>query len=143
MTTDNELTANIVAAFVSRNPVAVDAMPGLITSIYSTLSDLGTAKPEPVAAPEPAVTIKASVKPDHLVCLCCGKKAKMLKRHLMTAHGLSPQGYRDMWGLAASYQLVAANYAEKRRELAVQIWLGRKLKEPVAVEAKPSRKKAA
>ena len=119
------LTSDIVAAHVSNNSVAVDELPALIKNVYGALSGLGAAAQEE-ARPEPAVSIRASVKPDHLVCLEDGKKMKMLKRHLMTDHGLTPAEYRSRWGLPADYPMVAPDYAEKRRELAKKIGLGRK-----------------
>ena len=119
------LTSDIVAAHVSNNSVAVDELPALIKNVYGALSGLGAAAQEE-ARPEPAVSIRASVKPDHLVCLEDGQKMKMLKRHLMTDHGLTPAEYRARWGLAADYPMVAPDYAEKRRVLAKQIGLGRK-----------------
>ena len=119
------LTSDIVAAHVSNNSVAVDELPALIKNVYGALSGLGAAAQEE-ARPEPAVSIRASVKPDHLVCLEDGKKMKRLKRHLMTDHGLTPAEYRARWGLPADYPMVAPEYAEKRRTLAKQIGLGRK-----------------
>ena len=119
------LTSDIVAAHVSNNSVAVDELPTLIKNVDGALSGLGAAAQEE-ARPEPAVSIRASVKPDHLVCLEDGKKMKMLKRHLMTDHGLTPAEYRARWGLPADYPMVAPEYAEKRRTLAKQIGLGRK-----------------
>ena len=119
------LTSDIVAAHVSNNSVSVDDVPALIQNIYGALAGLGTAAPAEVR-PEPAVSIRASVKADHVVCLEDGKKMKMLKRHLMTDHGLTPTEYRLRWGLPADYPMVAPDYAEKRRVLAKQIGLGRK-----------------
>lgn len=119
------LTSDIVAAHVSNNSVSVDELPTLISNVYGALSSLGAAQEEETR-PEPAVSIRASVKPDHLVCLEDGKKMKMLKRHLMTDHGLTPAEYRARWGLAADYPMVAPDYAEKRRALAKEIGLGRK-----------------
>ena len=119
------LTSDIVAAHVSNNSVAVDELPALIKNVYGALSGLGAAAQEE-ARPEPAVSIRASVKPDHLVCLEDGKKMKMLKRHLMTDHGLTPAEYRARWGLPADYPMVAPEYAEKRRTLDKQIGLRRK-----------------
>lgn len=120
------LTSDIVAAHVSNNSVAVEELPGLIQNIYGALASLGkTAEPE--AAPlEPAVSVRASVKPDYIICLEDGKKMKMLKRHLMTAYNMTPEEYRARWNLPADYPMVAPNYAEKRRELAKKIGLGRK-----------------
>ena len=118
------LTSDIVAAHVSNNRVDVADVPTLITSIHQALSGLGGAAAE--APPEPAVSIRSSVKKDHLVCLEDGKKMKMLKRHLMTEHGLTPDEYRERWGLGADYPMVAPDYAETRRALAKKIGLGRK-----------------
>ena len=119
------LTSDIVAAHVSNNSVSVDEVPTLIQNVYGALSGLGST---PVAdvRPEPAVSVRSSVKADHIVCLEDGKKMKMLKRHLMTDHGLTPAEYRARWGLAADYPMVAPDYAEKRRALAKEIGLGRK-----------------
>ena len=119
------LTSDIVAAHVSNNSVGVDEVTALIQNVYGALAGLGTA-PQVEAKPEPAVSIRSSVKNDHLVCLEDGKKMKMLKRHLMTDHGLTPAEYRTRWGLAGDYPMVAPDYAEKRRVLAKQIGLGRK-----------------
>ena len=120
------LTADIVSAHVSNNNVQVSAVPDLIASVYGALSSLTTSQPTEEARPEPAVSVRASVKRDHLVCLEDGKKMKMLKRHLMTEHGMTPDEYRQRWDLSADYPMVASEYAEKRRDLAVQIGLGRK-----------------
>ena len=119
------LTSDIVAAHVSNNNVGVDEVPALIQNVYGALAGLGTT-PQVEAKPEPAVSIRASVKNDHIVCLEDGKKMKMLKRHLMTDHGLTPAEYRARWGLAADYPMVAPEYAETRRRLAKEIGLGRK-----------------
>jgi predicted transcriptional regulator len=119
------LTSDIVAAHVSNNGVSVDEVPTLIQNVYGALAGLG-ATPQVEARPEPAVSIRASIKNDHIVCLEDGKKMKMLKRHLMTDHGLTPAEYRARWGLPADYPMVAPDYAEKRRVLAKEIGLGRK-----------------
>ena len=119
------LTADIVAAHVSNNSVSVDEVPALINNVYGALAGLGAAPAAEVKL-EPAVSIRSSVKNDHIVCLEDGKKMKMLKRHLMTDHGLTPAEYRARWGLAADYPMVAPDYAEKRRVLAKEIGLGRK-----------------
>lgn len=120
------LTSDIVASHVSNNSVAIEDVPTLIGNVYSALSGLGTAAPAEEPKPEPAVSVRASVKKDHLVCLDCGKKMKMLKRHLATEHAMSPETYRTRWDLPADYPLVAPDYAETRRDLAVKIGLGRK-----------------
>ena len=134
------LTADIVAAHVGNNSVAVGDLSMLIQNIHGALSGLGQQKAEPEAKPEPAVSIRASVKPDYIVCLEDGKKLKMLKRHLMTHYQMTPEDYRAKWGLAADYPMVAPNYAEQRRTLAKSIGLGRK---PRAVAAIPEPVKPA
>ena len=133
------LTSDIVAAHLSNNSVSVDEVPALITSIYGALASLGQAVVVPETMPEPAVSIRASIKPDYIVCLEDGKKLKMLKRHLMTHYNLTPDQYRARWGLAADYPMVAPNYAEKRRELAKKIGLGRK---PGQKRGRPAKAKA-
>ena len=120
------LTADIVAAHVSNNSVAVNDLPNLIQNVHSALSDISgtTAAAEP--KPEPKVSIRSSIKPDYIVCLEDGKKLKMLKRHLMTHYSMTPDQYRQKWGLSADYPMVAPNYAEQRRTLAKSIGLGTK-----------------
>ncbi len=120
------LTADIVSSHVANNTVAVSDLPHVIENVFSTLSRLGTAPAEPEVKQEPAVTVRASIKPDYIVCLEDGKKLKMLKRHLMTHYGLTPDTYRAKWGLAADYPMVAPNYAAQRRTLAKKIGLGTK-----------------
>ena len=119
------LTADIVAAHVSNNSVAVSDLPVLIGNVHSALSGLSSSHPAPQALPEPAVPIRLSVKKDYIVCLDDGKKLKMLKRHLMTHYGMTPDDYRAKWGLPADYPMVAPAYAEQRRVLAKAIGLGR------------------
>lgn len=120
------LAADIISAHVSNNAVTADALPGLITAVYGSLAGLGQA-PAPVEEVRtPAVSVRSSVKPDVITCLECGKKLKMLKRHLTTDHQLTPSEYRARWSLPADYPLLAPNYAETRKELAVKIGLGRK-----------------
>ena len=120
------LTSDIVAAHVSNNSVAVGDLPTLITNVYSALAGLDQPAVIEEKAPEPAVSIRASVKNDHIVCLEDGKKLKMLKRHLATRYNMTPEQYRARWNLPADYPMVAPAYAEKRRELAKKIGLGRK-----------------
>lgn len=126
------LTADIVAAHVSNNSVAVNDLPTLISNVHGALAGLGTPGQAPDAAPAekptPAVSIRSSIKPDYLVSLEDGTKVKMLKRHLMTRYGMTPQDYRAKWGLPADYPMVAPNYAEQRRTLAKAIGLGTKRK---------------
>lgn len=124
-----ELTADIVAAHVANNRVPVDDMPNLVTRVHDALAGLVAPPAEPLqedARPKPAVSIRASVKSDYLVCLACGRKQKTLKRHLATAHGLDPQQYRAEFGLPSAYPMVSADYAKQRREMAHAIGLGRK-----------------
>ena len=119
------LTAQIVSAHVSNNSVSSEALPDLIRHVHQALSGVG----QPAAEPEklqPAVPVKRSVFPDYIVCLEDGKKLKMLKRHLQSAYGMTPDQYRERWGLPPDYPMVAPNYAERRSALARQIGLGRK-----------------
>ena len=119
------LTAQIVSAHVSNNPVSPDALSSLIQEVYRTLANVGREVPLP-EKPQPAVPIKKSVFPDHVICLEDGKKQKMLKRHLKTAHNMTPDQYRERWGLAPEYPMVAPNYASHRSSLAKRIGLGTK-----------------
>ncbi len=120
------LTTEIVSSHVANNTVAVSDLPNLIDNVFSTLSRLGiNAKPE-APKQEPAVSVRASIKPDYIVCLEDGKKLKMLKRHLMTHYNMTPDEYRAKWNLPADYPMVAPNYAAQRRTLAKKIGLGTK-----------------
>jgi predicted transcriptional regulator len=120
------LTADIVAAHVSNNSVAVSDLPTLISNVHTALAGLSSPVVAPAPKQDPAVSIRSSIKPDYIVCLEDGKKLKMLKRHLMTHYKMTPDEYRTKWGLAADYPMVAPNYAETRRSLAIKIGLGRK-----------------
>lgn len=120
------LTSDIVAAHVSNNDVVVSDLPELITNVYNALANLGEVAEVVETKPQPAVSIRNSIKPDYIVCLEDGKKLKMLKRYLRTNFDMTPEEYRARWGLAADYPMVAPNYAEKRRDLAKKIGLGRK-----------------
>ncbi len=120
------LTADIVAAHVSNNSVAVSDLPTLIQNVHQGLSEIANAGTASEEKQEPKVSIRSSVKPDYVTCLECGKKQKMLKRHLMTNHELTPAEYRQKWGLSSDYPMVAPNYAEQRRTLAKSIGLGTK-----------------
>jgi predicted transcriptional regulator len=121
------LTAQIVSAHVSNNAVQTDSLPGLIHEVYKTLCGVGLELPPPVSdKPQPAVPAKKSVFADYIVCLEDGKKLKMLKRHLKTAYDMSPDQYRERWGLGADYPMVAPNYARHRSSLAKKIGLGTK-----------------
>ncbi len=127
-----ELTAEIVAAYVSRNPVSPSDLPTLIASTYAALQGLSQPAPEPQPELKPAVSIKKSVTPDYIISLEDGRQYKSLKRHLST-RGLTPEQYRAKWGLPADYPMVAASYAAKRSELAKTLGLGRKRVEAPAV----------
>ncbi len=131
------LTAEIVAAHVSSNSVAVSDLPLAIARVHEALAALGQTAEPVVIAQVPAVTVRTSVKPDYLVCLEDGRKMKMLKRHLRTDHQMTPSDYREKWNLPGDYPMVAPNYAQTRRELAVKIGLGRK---PNAAKRKAGRK---
>ena len=135
------LTADIVAAHVSNNSVSVGDLPRLIENVFGALNGLGS-EAAPVEEPATAaVPIRSSIKPDYIVCLEDGKKRKMLKRHLMTNFGMTPEQYRAKWKLPADYPMVAPNYAEKRRTLAKSIGLGRKPGEkPSTATPRASRK---
>jgi predicted transcriptional regulator len=133
------LTSDIVAAHVSSNSVAVSDMPTLIQSVYQALANVGEPTPVLEEKLEPAVSIRASVKPDAVTCMDCGLKAKMLRRHLMTEHGLTPQQYRARWNLSADHPIVAPAYAAQRAELAKSIGLG--VKKDKKAPAKGGRKK--
>jgi len=145
------LTADIVAAHVSNNNVSVNEVAGIIRNVHDALS--GLAAPAPVEQPkaEPAVSIRASVKPDYIVCLEDGAKLKMLKRYLRTRFDMSPEEYKAKWGLPKDYPMVAPNYAEMRRNLAVKIGLGKaasaapasKSGTDKAADGKPASAKAA
>lgn len=130
------LTVDIVAAYVSNNSVSVTEVAALVSDVYKAVAALGGAPRIIAAPPKPAVTVRASVKPDYLVCLEDGRRVKMLKRHLSTRYNLTPAEYRAKWGLPPDYPMVAASYSERRRELAHSIGLGRKRK-PVAELATP------
>ena len=121
------LTTEIVAAHVSNNNVAVDDVPSLIQSVYNALQEAGKIVSEgPAESHPPAVSVRASIKPDHIVCLECGAKMKVLKRHLTTDHAMSVTEYRNKWHLPKDYPLVAPNYSQTRKQLAVKIGLGTK-----------------
>ena len=145
------LTARVVAAFVSNHVVPANDLPDLVRSVHSALSRLsGPVEPATAAAPAPvpAVPIRKSVHPDFIICLEDGKKMKMLKRHLANRYNMTPEQYRARWNLPADYPMVAPAYAEKRRELAKAIGLGRKpgtkVVKPVAKRGrKPAKPEAA
>ena len=119
------LTTDIVTAHVANNTVALEDLPGLIENVFGTLNRLYSDPGVTGAAPKPAVPVKKSITPEFIICLEDGKKLKMLKRHLRSQYDMSPQEYRDRWGLSADYPMVAPNYADQRRLLAKKIGLGR------------------
>ena len=121
------LTANIVAAHATKNTLDGDALQILILQTYQTLAGIETGA-VPVERPQPAVSVKKSVTNDFIVCLEDGKKLKMLKRHLKSAYNMSPEQYRERWGLPPEYPMVAPNYAKKRSQLARDLGLGTKAK---------------
>jgi predicted transcriptional regulator len=121
------LTAQIVSAHVRHNSLQPDALPALIRSVHSTLANIGTSTPAPAEKPQPSVPVKRSVFPDYIVCLEDGKRLKMLKRHLQTAYNMTPDQYRERWGLPHDYPMVAPKYAAHRSSLAKSIGLGRKV----------------
>lgn len=122
-----EMTADVVAAYVSNNVVPPAELPGLIRGVHGALQQVRTGVEEPKAQ-EPAVPLRKSINSDYLVCLEDGKKFKSLKRHLRTKYNMSPQEYREKWGLPADYPMVAPNYARQRSDLAKKMGLGRKAK---------------
>jgi predicted transcriptional regulator len=126
------LTTEIVAAHVSNNTVAVGDLPQLINQVYNSLANIGNVPAAPAERPQPAVPVKKSVHPDYLICLEDGKKLKMLKRHLKTAYNMTPEAYRERWGLSTDYPMVAPNYARQRSRLAKEIGLGTRARRPRA-----------
>ncbi len=130
------LTADIVSAHVSHNSIPTAEVPALIRSVYEALDRAGQPEIKAAPAPEPAVPVRSSIKPDYLVCLEDGKKLKMLKRYLRTNYNMTPDEYRAKWGLPKDYPMVAPTYREARSTLAHQIGLGRK---PAAVAAAPAK----
>jgi predicted transcriptional regulator len=126
-----EHTTEIVAAHVSNNTVPVAELSDLIHQVYRTLASVESGIPVVLERPEPAVPIKKSITADYIVCLEDGKKLKMLKRHLKTAYNMSPEDYRQRWGLPADYPMVAPNYAAQRSTLAKKIGLGTRARRPV------------
>ncbi len=120
------LTTEIVSAHIANNPVVQTEVPELIQQVYKKLSELATAEEAAAVELVPAVPIRKSVTNDYIICLEDGKRLKMLKRHLMTAYGMTPDDYRAKWGLKPDYPMVAPSYALKRQELAKKIGLGRK-----------------
>jgi predicted transcriptional regulator len=121
-----ELTADIVSAHVSNNTVSVGDVASLVQRVHEALVSLGQPAQEPQQDKTPVVSVRASIKPDYLVCMECGRKQKTLKRHLQNAHGMSPDQYRTDYGLPRDYPMVAPNYSKRRSEMAQAIGLGRR-----------------
>jgi predicted transcriptional regulator len=123
---DPRLVAEIVGRYVAKNSIAVDQLGGLIRIVHRTLSGLGTAAAAPAAEKSaPAVPIRRSVQPDHVVCLDCGFRAKTLRRHLRVTHGLDPAAYRARWRLPPDHPLTAPDYSAQRAAMARELGLGR------------------
>ncbi|MGS1095868.1 MucR family transcriptional regulator [Aquamicrobium terrae] len=140
---DIELTADIVSAYVSNNPVPANELAALITSVHASLKSLGTVNSGPVDEPQkPAVNPKKSIHDDYIICLEDGKKFKSLKRHLATYHGMTPEEYRTKWNLPVDYPMVAPNYSASRSQLAKSMGLGRKKVEEVEPKKRGRRKAA-
>lgn len=136
------LTADIVSAHLSNNSVSTNDVPALIRNVHAALSRLGAPSEDKLAEKQaPAVSVRASVKPDYIVCLEDGKKLKILKRYLRNKFDMSPDEYRAKWGLPRDYPMVAPNYAETRRTLAVSIGLGRQKKEAASAKRGVGRAK--
>jgi predicted transcriptional regulator len=135
-----ELTVKIVSAYVSNNAIGQSELSELITTVAARLRQ-GSAEPEQPAEerPEPAVSVRRSIHPDHLVCLVCGQPQKMLKRHLVIRHDLTPAQYRERFGLKPDYPMAAPNYAQQRREFALQTGLGRPKKPARRGRGSPGR----
>ena len=134
-------TAEIVAAYAGNNAVGAAELGGLIQAVFDTLRRLATDEPAVPAELTPAVPIRRSVTDDHIVCVECGKKLKILRRHLLTDHDLIPQAYRAKWGLKPDYPMVAPAYSAKRQALAKEIGLGRKPTATPAPESEPKPKR--
>jgi len=123
------MATDIVSSFCSNNQVEMSEIPKMIKQVYNSLAELGGMRPATPDRPEPAVPVKKSVTDEYIVCLEDGKKLKMLKRHLKTSYNMTPEQYRERWGLSPDYPMVAPNYAKQRSFLAMKIGLGRKKKD--------------
>jgi len=120
------MTTDVVSSYVSNNTVSVEDLPAVVEQVFRSLSSVNAEGSLSADRPQPAVPIKRSITPDYLICLEDGKKLKMLKRHLKTAYDMSPEQYRERWGLPSDYPMVAPSYAARRSELAKDIGLGTK-----------------
>jgi predicted transcriptional regulator len=121
-----EHVAEIVAAYVGKNRVDPSELPGLIQKVSQSLAGLASADAKPPKSLTPAVSVRRSVRANSITCLDCGYEGQMLKRHLSTAHGMTPDGYRTRWILPSDYPMVAKNYSARRSELAKALGLGRR-----------------
>ena len=137
-----QLTAEIVSAYVSNNKIALSDLATLITTVGSQMAKVGREIEVPAEEkPEPAVSVRRSIQPNHLICLVCGKPQKVLKRHLAVQHELTPAQYRERFGLKPDYPMAAPNYAQQRREVALKLGLGRP-KKPARRRRSTARPKA-
>ena len=127
-----DMTAEIVAAYVGKNPVSAEQLPSLIQQVHQALKGVAAPADAPAAPQTPAVSIRKSLNPDYLICLEDGRRFKSLKRHLRTKYGLSPEDYRAKWGLPKDYPMVAPSYAEARSQLAKSMGLGQGGRKPAA-----------
>ena len=133
-----QVTAEIVSAYVSNNKVTPSDLAMLISNVASEMAKIGTAVELPgEEKPEPAVSVRRSIQPNHLICLVCGKPQKVLKRHLAVRHDLTPAQYRERFGLKPDYPMAAPNYVQQRREVALRTGLGRP-KKPARRRRRPS-----
>jgi predicted transcriptional regulator len=130
------MTADVVAVYAGNNSVPAVELTKAINAVHASLTSLNDDGGAPAEPPKPAVSIRRSVRPDYIVCLEDGKKLKMLKRHLRTTYGMTPDEYRARWGLASDYPMVAPNYAKQRSEFAKKIGLGRKPRKKTRKRAK-------
>jgi predicted transcriptional regulator len=124
-----KITTEIVVAYVTRNTIAPTDLGDLIGAVARALDDLGRKEPEP-AKPEPAVSVRRSIQDDHLVCLVCGRQQKILRRHLAVAHQLTPEAYRERFGLKPDYPMAAPGYSRQRSEMAKRVGLGHRAQAP-------------
>ena len=122
------MATDITSAFVANNTVTAEDIPTIVETAYQSLKSLSSQGMATGTRPDPVVPINQSITDDYIICLEDGKKLKMLKRHLKSSYNMTPEQYRERWGLSADYPMVAPNYAKKRSSLAMEIGLGRKRK---------------
>jgi predicted transcriptional regulator len=140
---NRELTTQIVTAYIRKNPIGADALPALISAVHEALGRLGTVPEEPVVERTPAVPIRRSVHRDYVVCLECGHRGQMVRRHLAAAHGLTVNEYRARWNLPADHAMIAPAYSERRSTMAKQLGLGGRRGRSIARTAVPEMEKPA